>query len=1055
LNKAAEQAPKDIRVIMTAAVDALDVKDTAVARDWLDRLPKDLGDVGVRIRVLYLRGLVEYLDQNPEEAIGAWKKGLELSGGTDPDLTWRLAAAEFEQGRDAEAKELADQFRRLAGDDSPSLWWLETLQDERAKRYDRAIERLEKMLSKRSNISVNLQEHGLMTLGRCLEKVNLPLKAEKAYREVLEIAPKSLAARLACAQLLCGEKKPEEAAVVLEQGLEFHPKNPTLLVALTSTRLQQQMARPADRRSWTSFDAIYRRASAEARQNPLLDLMLADRLAANNQMDEAVKVLKDGVARDPKSVDFARGLAEYLSRQGQTDQALQVLDRASAPEAVGDRGALRLLRARILNALGRGREARAVLVRDVDKVPEDDRDELWNALVLLCQAHGDPVASRDACAEWARQLPDDVPPKFMRLELAIQANDESEVRRSFAELDPSKKKGGAGEQDNNLWRLAHARVLLWELSRLKEKDAKAGKLLAEAGNLVEAVLAKPQSNLVALLLQGLIREEEGNPKGAIESYKLAWSAGRPEALIRLIDLQTRPDPEDDNHEEELRQLWKSDPTKELDRLVAIACFRNRDREQALRVVRESLGGNPDLAFRVVKESPGEYHEAKTWQAEMFEQLGKFQEAEAVLRKMAEQQPERLERWLALVRHQAAHGGSSAATKTIEDVKLRFKNDRPELLEAQCRTAAGDRPGADKAFEAAIRRYPDDRDVLLYAERYFEGMGRFDRAEACLKRLLERDPNDHPAARQLAILLSGRPESWPQALAVLSPEGPKNDTAEDRLARGVVLVRSADAAQQRRGTDLLTALVADLPADNNVAIMARDVLVRLLLATGQAAQASQVAATSATTGSDPNAVALYVETLIQSGHYDVAEAQIDRLVKLGVSGQSEANLRVRLIQGRSLQERAAPAKSAAALEQAYLARADTAEGEAYGREIFPMLVAMGPDAREVAERLARRLARKSPPLSWMPALIVARQGNRDEALALCRTAAQAGKDPADLREAGRIALEVSVAARLEASALERAGEVLDVALRNSPDFDDLLVMRAMVDHLQSRFDEEAR
>jgi tetratricopeptide (TPR) repeat protein len=440
---------------------------------------------------------------------------------------------------------------------------------------------------------------------------------------------------------------------------------------------------------------------------------------------------------------------------------------------------------------------------------------------------------------------------------------------------------------------------------------------------------------------------------------------------------------------------------------------------------------------------------------MFEQLGKFQEAEAVLRKMAEQQPERLERWLALVRHQAAHGGASAATKTIEDVKLRFKNDRPELLEAQCRTAAGDRPGADKAFEAAIRRYPDDRDVLLYAERYFEGMGRFDRAEACLKRLLERDPNDHPAARQLAILLSGRPESWAQALAVLGPEGPKNDTAEDRLARGVVLVRSTDAAQRKRGTDLLTALVADLPAENNVAIMARDVLVRLLLATGQAAQASQVAATSATTGSDPNAVALYVETLIQSGHYDVAEAQIDRLVKLGVSGQSEANLRVRLIQGRSLQERATPAKSAAALEQAYLARADTAEGEAYGREIFPMLVAMGPDAREVAERLARRLARKSPPLSWMPALILARQGNRDAALAFCRTAAQAGKDPADLREAGRIALEVSVAARLEASALERAGEVLDVALRNSPDFDDLLVMRAMVDHLQSRFDEEAR
>ena len=163
----------------------------------------------------------------------------------------------------------------------------------------------------------------------------------------------------------------------------------------------------------------------------------------------------------------------------------------------------------------------------------------------------------------------------------------------------------------------------------------------------------------------------------------------------------------------------------------------------------------------------------------------------------------------------------------------------------------------------------------------------------------------------------------------------------------------------------------------------------------------------------------------------------------------------MINGRSLQDQAKPGRAAETLEQTYLAREKTPGGEAFGREAFPMLVAMGPDAREVAERLSRRLARNNPALSWMPASLMASRGDRDEALALCRTAAQAGGNPADLHQASRIALEVAVTSRALDSTLNRADEVLELALHHTPENDDLLVMKAILQHLLGRYDEEVR
>jgi tetratricopeptide (TPR) repeat protein len=90
---------------------------------------------------------------------------------------------------------------------------------------------------------------------------------------------------------------------------------------------------------------------------------------------------------------------------------------------------------------------------------------------------------------------------------------------------------------------------------------------------------------------------------------------------------------------------------------------------------------------------------------------------------------------------------------------------------------------------------------------------------------------------------------------------------------------------------------------------------------------------------------------------------------------------------------------------------------------------------------------------MPASILASRRKHDEALTLCRTAAEAGTQANDLRDACRIALEVAVASATRAAALQHAGEVVATALRRLPAFDDLRVIQAMIEHLQGSYDDE--
>ena len=267
----------------------------------------------------------------------------------------------------------------------------------------------------------------------------------------------------------------------------------------------------------------------------------------------------------------------------------------------------------------------------------------------------------------------------------------------------------------------------------------------------------------------------------------------------------------------------------------------------------------------------------------------------------------------------------------------------------------------------------------------------------------------------------------------------------------MLGRSGDLTSVKQAVDILQALIDDLPADNPLVVTARELLIRSLLVTGRADRASAVAGIAALRGNNLAAIALYAETLLQSRQFAAALAQGKRLEQLDPGNPFLTDLRVRTIVGRSK-----PTEAAAALETAYLERENSADAEPFGRAVWPLIRGMGPDALGVAERLGHRLAEHNPALSWMPASILNSRGKQDLALALCRTAVETGNQPADLCEACQIALMAAVASTDQARALEHARQILETAVRRAvPVSDDLLLMQAMLEHFQRRFDEEVR
>lgn len=1046
IKRAVAAAPRDLAVRLEAASLALGARRPAEAAAHLDQVDeKDRQNY----QYLTLRGVVALHENRATDAVDSWNRGLLNTGGTEAELSWKLAFVLLQLGRVDEADDLIKQYRRLVGNSAggggdlvpPEARFLEAVKLLKTNRPNDAIVELEKA---RLTIPAAIKPHFYLTLGNACEATRDDSKAMQAYDSAIQADPKFSAPRLARARLLQVAGRLDSARDEIRAGLAEMGDDPALLTALARLELDRQRRLPAAKRTWGDLQAILDQGRKVAPGSGSLAVVRASALTLQGKPEAANDLLRDAVRIDKTDPDLWIARAEKEVALGRLDQALLVLDQAMDPKAAGDTAALRTLRARILTVRGHGAEARDELVRDLERVRPDQRPRLWMALGELYMAQGDPKSlksARKAFAEWARLLPDDPLPRLFVLELALA--DPSDDGKAAVEESLEVLGRASGYYAN----VGRATYLLHGLGpdddKAAPRDAAAEKArngrLADAERLIDKIEAAAPQLRFGYLLRGQLMSRRGDLPAAAAAYEKALAAegGRVLALPRLIATYTAMG---EKGRAGLERLQTDNPeaAQGIARAEAEAAARQGKKELAETLARQVVVGNPEsLDLRV-------------WQARLLNTLGKPEEAEKTLRDLVAKHPETLGPWMALLYFQVSRKDQAGAVKTVESMIGAVKDlERPELVWGQAWRVAGDRDRADKAFEAALERSPADPRVGRAAAEYFTATARPERAEAIFEAALKLDPAQRWATRGLALVLSGRPgdeASWRKSWDLVKEAAPGGDLPEDRLIRAIVLSRGPEAANRDASTAMLVKLVEDLPADLPAASMARGTLINGLMKADPSKAAELAAVDAQAANAGPAALSLHATALIAAGQLDDAGRQIDRLAIVAPDDAATMTLRARYARARGQGN-----ETAAALEQAAPAKIAGPDGEAAGRLIVQTLMSEL-DQPEAALRVASLLLDKFPETAGVKAAVLARQGKREDALALYLKTIEAG-NPRNVREAARNSLALITRDQFDPATIALAEKVIDAARVKDRTSSDLTAMAGYLRHFQGRYEDE--
>jgi tetratricopeptide (TPR) repeat protein len=266
---------------------------------------------------------------------------------------------------------------------------------------------------------------------------------------------------------------------------------------------------------------------------------------------------------------------------------------------------------------------------------------------------------------------------------------------------------------------------------------------------------------------------------------------------------------------------------------------------------------------------------------------------------------------------------------------------------------------------------------------------------------------------------------------------------------MVMAQAPDAARRGQAIALYEDLVNDLPTTNPIANTAREKLASLLLEAGRPERAVEEAVITARSSADSPTIALYIEALLRSKKYDEALRQLDRLATIRPGDPAEATLRVRWLRLST-----APAELAATLEKAALERHGGPGAEAFEREAFTALIALGPQALDRADRIARSAVSGRPAASWMRAQVLAARGDAAEALTLCQLSVNSSATE-DLWGAAQVAVSVAIRNQSDPGLLARVDQMMDVIRKREPKHYGLAVLTAMLRHIQGRYEDEVR
>jgi tetratricopeptide (TPR) repeat protein len=1063
LRNALKLAPGSGWVRLNAAEQAIRNNRPEEATEHLAAIsPAQLeeGQIGYQARIL--GGLAKFADRAPDAALTQWRQGLIQTEGVDRELNWWMAYVQLRLGQLTDADPYINAYLRLSGgnEQEPGFLFLKALRLEPLGAWDEALRILDGIRFEATD--PRLGQEIPLARGRCREALGDLEGALAAYRQAQAASPNSPVPQLSIASVQA-RQNPEQAISALRKALDASPGSPEILVALAQAHLLRLNSIAPSERLFAEVDELLDQLERLDPESTSLVLLRADRLILDpRSTGEASPLLEKAVARRPKDRSLWSAWANALAAEGKVAQALEVLERAAQSDNVGDHANIRLMRARLLVSLGRGREAQAALVNGSEDLPTDQQSNLLEALGRLRMGQGDIAGALQAYTRWAQIAPGAPKPLMAMIEASVRLNDRVAAERLCNELDGLDRPNDTSEVEGQTapkspaGKLARAMVTVaFAPTAIASSDPAARKPLNDALDILSgfpepgpAGLDRAAADPAIFALRGQICERlartyptdrDTNLARAINNYREAWVRGIGDVLPRLVDLYAR-----------------TNQIEELDKLAAAengsAVSRRLSAEALL------LRGQVDRGSELVNElAPTEPARGDAWRSRMLEMSGRFDELETELTARARAaRPDDLDPWFRLIEFQADRGRSAEILDaTIREFLGRARSVRPELLAAQAHRTARQWAAADLAYQKAATARAKDAANLSAVAGYYMETGRVARALELYRQALKLDPRARPISRQFATVLTGLgdPALWQEAWALVRPEATPGEQPEDRLARAVVLARSTDPAHPKEAMALLSDILADLDPAHPTAASARDYLTRLLLVAGEPQRAASYAAVSAARSGAAPDLALHAECLIAAKQFNEAETQLDQLFLLNPLNADEARLRARLLSERSGES--APSALAAAVAD----RVAGPAASALGRAAFDFLIGRpDPSSAQIdgAEQIARTLIPRDPGLGWMLGRVLLLRNRPAEVFEPCLAAASApDTKEADRIQAAQIAMAAVAAAGETREAGDWAGSVVDAALKYTPDSADLLFMRGVICHAAGEFDREAK
>jgi cellulose synthase operon protein C len=1005
--RALDLAHDDVDVLATAADLALSKGNVERAREMAGRCLKARAD---EPRYHDLAYRIEARAGRPVEAEAALRKGIETAH--DPEgrlrLLMNLAGLLITLGNYPEADRtiglMTEQKAR-----SEFVGYLRSRLLAAQGKWRDAAKALDDSHGGLVNVPEMAYEADLL-LARCRERLGEADLRHAALQRAISLNPAGLPARLELARALASSGRVEDA---IAQYRSVEGDAPGVRPELARLLIRRNLARPPASRDWAEVDRALAEAERSSPGSPEVRLLRAEALVNRGRAEAARDELKLMAKESPKSDGPPIALALLAAKEGRTEAALELLDRAG--RELGDRASLRLARADAWVARGGEGALKELgrLAEGLEKLPEADRPGLLRGLAEARLRLGDLAGARAILETLSEQSPDDLGLKLARFDLAIRMDDDAEMKAIL---------GAIGGEDEAAVLLARARYLAWSAARGPARGEAARAQLAEARQLLALAATRRPGWLPAEVATAYVDDLAGEQDGAIKGYLRAIELGdrSPDIATRAVQLLQGRD-RVDQADEVVRKTIADDPSPKpagFYRLAAEVAMRAKDPARAL-----------DYATRAVPTSgatPGD----RLWRGRLLWAAGKAPQAEPDLVAAASSAPEAdaPDAWTTLVAYLVATGRKARAEDAFEQARRKLPERIKALTLARC-LAILERPDqAQEQYRAAVSAAPDDMPTLDTATDIALRLGKFDDAKEFLRKLLARQADaPGPASRTrriLSILLatSGDLRQAQESLKVLGLVGDdasrRPSAAEataDLRAKANVLALRGGRRNRRAAVEALGAIVARgeaTPGD-------RLLLARALDVEGDWSKArEQLQLALADAADSPALLTFYIWGLLRHEEGRGAGPWFEKLEKLAPSSIQTAELKARLAQAEGR-----PGDAAAVL----VAFARATPGSAITSAM--LLETIGRVGE--AEALFRELASKDKrPEAGLPlAVFLGRRGRVPEAVDLCDRAWTAGARAESVSQASVAVLYASMAGE---DACRRVVGRMEEAIRKAPE-----------------------